>query len=199
MESTSQGVSFPSIPQSPQKSKKGLVLLIVAIVIILAILGFFIFKGSQSPSATPTPLPTIEETQETPAPTGTPEVLDKSKIKIEVQNGTGIAGEAAYLQDQLKALGYSNITVGNASSQDETSTTVTFSKTTSRTVVDEITRKLQDLYKNVEIKTSGSLSTDVLIVTGLRKNATARPVSTPTPISSLSPSPSLSPTPTGSL
>lgn len=196
--SQSSGVSFPTIPQNQNKSKKGLIILIISILAILGVLGFFIFKGS-TPSATPTPIATVEGSQ-TEEPTSTPEAVDKSKIVIEIQNGTGISGEATFLQSQLRNLGYTNIKVGNASSQDNTTTTVTFSKSLSSSLADELTEKLEGLYKKVETKTSSTSSTDVLIVTGLRKGATVKPSSTPTPkaTASGSPKPSGSATPTGS-
>lgn len=195
----SSGVSFPTMPQSEPKSKKGLIILIISILAILGVLGFFIFKGS-TPTETPTPIATVEA-EATEMPTATPdETVDKSKVVIEIQNGTGISGEAAFLQGQLRSLGYTNVKVGNASVQDSSSTIVTFSKSASSAVVDEITTKLESLYKNVETKTSSTSSTDVLIVTGLRKGATAKPSSTPTPKATTSgtPKPSGSATPTAS-
>ena len=51
----------------------------------------------------------------------------KGKIAVEILNGTGKPGEAGFLQDKLKALGYTKIEVGNATSQNNISTTVTFS------------------------------------------------------------------------
>lgn len=191
---SSQPVSFPSLSSQDNGSKKGKIILILSVLAILGVLGFFILKGViSSPSGSPTPSPLIEGIS-TPEGivTPTPETIDKSQIKIEVQNGTGIPGEAAFLQGQLKSLGYTNITVGNASSQDNTTTIVTFATNAPQAVVSEITAKLEELYKKVETKTSSTLKTNVLIVTGLRKGATPRPSGTP------SPTPTSTPTPTPS-
>ena len=201
--STSSGdVSFPTVGQTkkPGGAKMWLTLGILALV---GVLGYLIYRStaSQEPEATPAPVETFAPIEEA-TPEASPASVDKSKVKIEVQNGTGITGEAAYLQTQLKNLGYTNISVGNASSQDQTKTTVTFAKSLSSTIVDEITKKLKDLYKEVETKTSSTSSIDVLVVTGLRKGATAKPSATTTPkstvkpTSSASPSSSSTPTPT---
>lgn len=191
------GVSFPTIPSSDRpNSNTGKVILIVSVLAIVGVLGFFVFRGLKGGGeATPTPESVVEGTAASPEATPSPSI-DKTKIKIEVQNGTGITGEAAYLQDQLKSLGYSNIKVGNASSQDNTTTTVTFAKDTSSAVVDEITAKLEQLYKKVESKTSSTVKTDVLIVTGLRKGATPKPSAAPTAVPTSSSTPTGSPTPT---
>jgi hypothetical protein len=193
----SSGVSFPTVGQ-PKKAGSPKTLLILGVLILVGILGYVAFKnasdngGSESTSS---PTPVSVETS-APVSTSTATPADKSKVKIEVQNGTGITGEAAFLQTQLKNLGYTNITVGNASSQNNTTTTVTFAKSLSSSVVDEITKKLKELYKEVEVKTSSTSTIDVLIVTGLRKGATAKPSATPTPKASATPSTGASATPT---
>lgn len=192
-------VSFPTMPTSRKpNSSTGKVILVVSVLAIVGVLGFFVFRGLRSGgNPSPTPESVVESASATPEATPTPSI-DKTKIKIEVQNGTGISGEAAYLQDKLRSLGYTNIKVGNATSQDNTTTTVTFAKSTPQGVVDEITAKLQELYKKVESKTSSTLKTDVLILTGLRKGATPKPSAAPTVKPSASPSgtPTASPIPT---
>lgn len=196
-------VGFPISQPKPKGKMNKWTLIIIGLLILGGGGVFFFTRGSKE--VTPTPAPTVEGlSTSTPEPTPTPTPADKSKVKIEVQNGTGIAGEAAYLQGVLKSLGYSDIKAENAESQDESTTTVTFAKTVSESVKDEISKKLEDVYKKVEVKTSSTQKTDVLIVTGLRKGATAKPSPTATPKASPtaspkpsgSPSPSPSPTPT---
>lgn len=188
-------VGFPISQPKPKGKMNKWTLIIIGLLILGGGGVFFFTRGSKE--VTPTPAPTVEGlSTSTPEPTPTP--ADKSKVKIEIQNGTGIAGEAAYLQGVLKSLGYSDIKVGNAESQDESTTTVTFAKTVSESVKDEIAKKLEDAYKKVEVKTSSTQKTEVLIVTGLRKGATAKPSPTATPKASPTPSPSPSPTPTAS-
>lgn len=185
---SNSGVSFPSVSQpQPQKKSSAKTLLVLGILILVLVLGFIIFKNGsneETEELTPTPYSNFIEddnsvSDSTPEPTSTPKAVDKSDVKINIQNGTGVAGEAAYLQTQLKTLGYSNMTAGNASSQDETTTTVTFAKSLDQTVVDEITKKLKDIYQDVSVKTSSTATTDVVVVTGTRKGATSKASATP--------------------
>lgn len=170
-------------------------LLIFIGLLILGGAGIFFFTKSSS-EAIPTPTPSFNVTPienketSTPTPTKSPEPVKKSEVSIEIQNGTGITGEAKLLQDKLKALGYTDITVGNASSTDNTETTVTFLKTLSQTAQDEIKKELESFYKTVNVKTSTTQKSDVVIITGLRGNQTAKPSATAT--SSASPTPTTS-------
>ncbi|AKM82881.1 hypothetical protein A2422_02825 [Candidatus Woesebacteria bacterium RIFOXYC1_FULL_31_51] len=195
-----QPTSYTVEPQS--KGGKSKWLLIFIGLLILGGAGIFFFtRSSNKEEATPTPSfeVTNEETS-TPLPTNTPAPVKKSEISIEIQNGTGITGEAAYLQEKLKVLGYSDIKVGNASSTDNTETTVTFLKTTPQTVQDEIKKELEKIYKTVNVKTSSTQTVDILIVTGLRGTQTSKPSTTATPKASgtASPKPSATASPSSS-
>jgi len=198
-------VSFPNVPREQQKSGGAKTFLIVGILILIAILGFVVYKSATKPSvesavATPFDNLTTPSDQNIPAPaqTSSPVAVDKSSIAIVVQNGTGIAGEAAYLSTQLNNLGYSDVKTANASSQDATDTTVTFSNSLAASVVTEITTTLRSIYQSVTVSTSAAPTSDVVIVTGLRKGATPKPVETPaeTPTDTSSPSDTTSPSPT---
>lgn len=198
-ETQGAGVSFPTVGQPQRKSSGAKTFLVIGILVLVAILGFIIFKNASKQAEEITPTPFAETPTEAPvvsSPTASPKPADKSKVKIEIQNGTGIPGEAAFLQTELKSLGYTNITVGNASSQDATATVVTFAKSLSADIVDELTKKLKELYKEVTVKTSTTATTDVVIVTGLRKGATSKPSATPTVKASSTPTASASATPT---
>jgi len=190
----SSGVSFPTVGE-PKKSGSAKTLLIVGVLILVGILGFVIFKSAASKNdetlTEPTPFENLttspqDETTVTPEASASPVAVNKANIKVQVQNGTGITGEAAYLQTQLKGLGYTNIAIGNSSQQNLTATQVSFASTLSSEVVTEITTKLKALYQNVTSTTSASTTYDVIVITGLRKGATPKP----------STSPAASPTPT---
>ena len=173
------------------------IFVVLGMLLVAAVAGWFIFKGSKSPSSlSPTPTPFIEGTSTISTPTPVP--VDKSEIEIEVLNGTGIAREASFLQGKLRDLDYTEIETGNVEDQDEseTVTKVTFSSSVSEEVVDEITEELEEIYKEVDVRTSRSLEVDIQIITGLRKGQAA-PSPTPTP--EASPSPTPSPTPTGTI
>ncbi|MGA2910248.1 MAG: LytR C-terminal domain-containing protein [Candidatus Microgenomates bacterium] len=191
-----QGVSFPTVGE-PKKSGGAKTLLIVGVLILVGILGFVIYKSATSKSETtltqPSPFdnltnPSQEQTAPTPVPSPTA-TINRSGVKIQVQNGTGITGEAAYLQTQLKGLGYTNIVVGNSSQQNLTATQVSFSSSLSSDAVTEITNKLNSIYQSVTTSASVSTTYDVVIVTGLRKGATAKPSATPaaTPTATIAP------------
>jgi hypothetical protein len=195
-------VSFPTVGQ-PQKSSGAKTLLIVGILILVGILGFVIYKSASGKnsdlSTEPTPFDNLTtpsqttETTSTATPVATPAAADKSKVEIEIQNGTGITGEAAYLQTQLKTLGYTNIKVGNATTTDATATTVTFSSTLSSAVVTELTQRLNALYATVTTKTSSTQTSDVVVVTGLRKGSTPKPSATATPKATATPTATATP------
>lgn len=186
---SSPEVGFPLTPKSKEKSSKaGLIILIV--VALLGIGIFFLTKRAGEKEIAPTETPTVTSS---PVPTASATPVDRAEVSIEVQNGTGISGEAAYLQGQLRSLGYTDITVGNASSQDNESTTVTFKSGLNQQVIDELTAKLKDLYQDVTAKSSSTQTKDVVIVTGLRKGQTARPSATPKPSASPTATSSASP------
>ncbi len=217
-QSSSSGISFPTVNE-PKKSGSTKTILIVGILILVAILGFVIYKTASSAneevSTEPTSAddlvtPSSEQTVETftPAPSSSPAAIrtDKAKIEIQIQNGTGIPGEAAYLQTQLSSLGYTNIKVGNSDST-VTATVVTFSDSLDSGVVSEITQKLNSIYQTVTTRTSQSATFDIVVITGLRKGASPKPSgaslsstprssSTPRASGSPSPTPSRSPSPT---
>lgn len=194
-------VSFPSVNQQ-NKSGGAKTILIAGTLLLIAILGFVVYKSATKnagtgPEASPLDnltTPSGETTVSTP--TSTPKSIDRSGVSISIQNGTGISGEAAYLQTQLKNLGYTDVKVSNASSQNATTTTVTFSNSLSQDVVSEITQELNSIYQKVTASTSTSSTTDVVIVTGLRKGATSKPSATPTASPSPKASPTATPTPT---
>jgi hypothetical protein len=198
---SSTGISFPNVSE-PKKSGGPKTLLIVGILILVGILGFVIFKTASNKNEVltePTPFDNLITGPEEPAletPTPTPEVVktDRAKVKIQIQNGTGITGEAAYLQTQLKALGYTNISVGN-SPATVTTTEVTFANSLASDVVNEVTAKLNAIYQKVTTTTSASPAYDIVVVVGLRKGATPKPSATPTPKPSATPtaSPTSSP------
>lgn len=176
---------------------------VVGVMLILAVGGFFIARslgeaGDAEPSPSGGGLSTFPtpDSQPTTEPTSTPEARDveKSEVKIEVLNGTGTPGEASFLQGKLEDLGYEEISVANADSQEETKTTVTFADDLPKEIVDEITEELEEIYATVEAE-NGSVSggMDVRILTGPRTGASA---ATPSPRAASTPTPRPTPTAT---
>jgi hypothetical protein len=175
-----------SFPKARKKGiNKRIVIIFIVIALVLVAVGFFISREEKlvlSPVSTPTP-------SEEATPTPSPEPINKEDIKIEVLNGTEIAGEAAFLQSQLGDLGYEDIEIGNADSQDFVATKVVFSPEVSDTVKNEILDKLDDLYEDVETDTSSMDTFDIQVTIGYRKDHAPTPTkdagstSTPTPTS----------------
>jgi hypothetical protein len=195
-ETPNSGVSFPTIGE-PKKSGGAKTLLVVGILVLVGILGFVIYKSAAKKSATPisepTPYDNLNTTTEETAtpvasPTATAKPADKTKLKVQIQNGTGITGEAAYLQTLLKGLGYTDVTVGNSANQDLTATQVSYASTLTSDVTSELTTKLNSVYQTVTNSKSTSTTYDIVIITGLRKGATAKPSASPTATSTASPS-----------
>jgi len=202
-------VAFPTINrpggQSANTSSGKKIVKVVIVLLIIGVLGaggWFLFQEPKIEKSTePTPTPFEQE-----EPTPTTVQIKRSEIKIEVLNGSGISGEAAYLQGQLRNLGYETITTGNADKQDYTTTEVTFSSKVPEEVKNEISGKLKDLYKEVSSDTGSLSGKDIQIIVGLRKGQIAKPTPTSTPkvtatptpkaTGTITPTPSISPTPT---
>lgn len=78
-------------------------------------------KTTPTPTKKPGTTPTV-----TPKVTGTTSsgTTDKSKLTINVQNGSGITGAAKKMGDLLTSLGYTTGTVGNADTSDYAQTEI---------------------------------------------------------------------------
>lgn len=195
-------VGFPSHPIAPKK-KSGLIKWIIIAVIGLVLIGgavFFVFSGGGSDEdENPTPTSSvdfIQTPQPTTIPTPSPAAIDRKAIAIQVQNGTGIPGEAGALETLLGGLGYDDITTGNSSST-VTVTTMTYNSSVSQTAISEITQLLEKTYQQVETKMSSTTGNyEISIVVGLRKGATPKPVASATPKATTKPTTSPSPTAT---
>ena len=188
----------------PKRKSPIWILMILALILIIGGIFFLVKKSSNKEvEASPTPESMGYETTQpevTLEPTPSPAAVDKKNIKIQISNGTGITGEASFLQGKLKTLGYTNIAIGNADNEDYETTEVTFSSSMVKEIVDEITKELKSIYTNVNTKTGSAGSYDIKIITGLKKGATVKPsstaTSTPTPKASSTTTPTPSPTAT---
>lgn len=138
--------TFTAAPTRPQKRlPKRTVLLIAFIVLIIFAVIFLKLSGkskiqqtsttSVAPSATETPVvSTSPQSSESPSaspspsPTPKPSVnpvdkttgLDRSKLNVVIQNGSGEAGVAGKASDYLKGLGYNISSTGNADNYNYT-------------------------------------------------------------------------------
>jgi len=191
-------VGFPVSSKIKPKSKSGkLVFIILGVVILIGGIIFFVSRGKDESEDLVSPTPGFDNLETfTPTPIETAEPINKEEVSIQVLNGSGISGEAGYLQGQLKTLGYDDIEVGNADDQDQEVTTVTFSKELDSANISVITDKLEAIYKEVDVKTSSTQKSDAVIITGLRKGATPKPSETPTASPTATPTTTATPTET---
>lgn len=118
--------SAPSSPAAPSSSSPRKILwvfVIVGLVAGIGIAGFAVYhlvKGSKTPGTLSVVVPQPTATP-SPSPTPTP-ALNRSDLKIEVLNGSGIPGLAGQAKDYLEGLGYKDVATGNADSYTSTQT-----------------------------------------------------------------------------
>ncbi|MCH7640783.1 LytR C-terminal domain-containing protein [Patescibacteria group bacterium] len=178
--------------------RRGILILLIIIALVAGVLIFM--RQNPTIEIEPDKTTSIDETSTATSPTPSPEPIKRDEATIQVLNGTGIAKEAGFLQGQLEDLGYSQIDVGNADEEDYVKTTVTFLSSLPKKVVDEITAELEEIYKEVETKTTDSEGDyQVQIITGYRKGHTPTPTEaatpTPTPEEDVTPTATPSATP----
>ncbi len=127
-----------SFVKPPRSNRFGL-LVILIFIIVLVVVGLKFLgskKSPQSSGATIIPTPTEYQLQEavpttsqapvvinSPTPPAVNPIdkttgLDRSKITIDIKNGSGVAGAGSKAQDTLKGFGYRISSVGNADSFD---------------------------------------------------------------------------------
>jgi len=194
-QSTPETVAERGQPSTEKKSKK-IIWIIIAIVIIVGIVGGVVYLLQTPQEAMIEETPDFSTGQETPEPISTPEPVDKSEVSIIVLNGTGITGEAGFLQEKLENLGYEGIEVGNADETDHEVTIVIFSPSLQDEIKDEILGELEGIYEAVESETSELDDSDIEITTGLRVGQTPKPDVEGASDTDPEGSPSPSPTPT---
>jgi hypothetical protein len=179
-------VGFPQVREE-KKGKGKFVFIILAILALSAVGAWLIFGQKEDEETMLEPTPTIFQQPASQSPT--PVQIDRKEVKIQVLNGSGIAGAAGDFKEELEDLGYADITAGNASTQDYTNTEVTFATGVTTEVKDEITDKLEEIFVDVDVKSGSVGEYDLRIVTGLPKGytptptkpaATSTPASTPT-------------------
>lgn len=184
----------PAINKSPKKPKRFLFLIVAIVIILIIIFAGNKLLGSknkknnskitptptefQIPTDTPAPSP-MDEPTSTPKPTSSPTPkptsnpvdkttgLDRSKLSVEVQNGSGQAGVAGKGTGILKDLGYNVTLTGNADNFDYSNVTIQVKNTKS----DYLSILKRDLSASYTIgpsssDLSASSSADALVIIG---------------------------------
>lgn len=167
---------------------------ITAVIIIIILIGvaFFFIRGRGEEELSTDSVFSTEQPTSTFAPSPTPAV-SREETKLEILNGTGIAGEAGFLKGKLEAAGFSDIEVGNAGTQDNTTTKVSFGSGVPASLRSEIKTLLEATYESVD-ETTGTSGMDIRVTTGLRRGQTPKPTATATPESSPTATPTATPT-----
>jgi len=180
----SQTENPPDEPEEPQpisametKSKPPfptklvvLAFFLLAIVTTVVIGGVIVYKNaivgrtssSQSFQATPEPTRTPEAT---PTPTPATEI-DRTQVKIQVLNGSGIKGLASKVVAALEKAGYQDVKSGNADNFDHTKTEAS-TGSDNQALLDLVSADLKDSYPIATTDTNlKSSSFDVVITLG---------------------------------
>jgi hypothetical protein len=194
-------VSFPGAPV-PKKKNVGMKIgILVALLVVIGGIAWFLLSSENPFSAasqSPTPTMSVRDLpSNTPAPTESP--VKKDELKVSIKNGTGVPGEAAFLQKEMEKLGFKSIESGNADNKNYTKTQVSFASRVPEDVKTEVSAKLQELYTGVEVSDTASAGLDITIITGLRKGQKAATPTTAVQGTKTSVTPTKAATTTGSV
>jgi len=113
-----------------------------------------------SPTSTPTPKPTINPVDKS---TG----LNRNKLSVTVQNGSGIVGVGGKASDALKNLGYNVVSTGNADNYDFVNVSIQV-KAASSEFLALLKKDLAESYTigSNSADLSTSFSSDALVIIG---------------------------------
>ena len=123
-----------------------------------------IFSAEVNTTVTPQQAPS-SETQATPEPTEEPEE-EAPKPKLEIRNGTNVAGLAKKTSDELQGKGYEVLSIGNAANRTTEQTTVYSLKATQVDGAQEIAELLGASASSNLPEGEAESDADVLIILG---------------------------------
>ena len=141
----------------------------VLIVAIIAVGGFMYYQSVQEKLATPPTDTEVALSEEKEKPTPTPEKnMKPGDYSIQVQNGSGIVGQAGVVQELLEENEYNIESTGNADNYDYEETVIQAKKDVSEAWLDDIKKVLKEKY-DVQTKVeelSEDADTDVVVIVG---------------------------------
>ena len=141
----------------------------VLIVAIIAVGGFMYYQSVQEKLATPPTDTEVALSEEKEKPTPTPEKnMKPGDYSIQVQNGSGIVGQAGVVQELLEENEYNIESTGNADNYDYEETVIQAKKDVRKTWLDDIKKILKEKY-DVQTKVeelSEDADTDVVVIVG---------------------------------
>jgi len=157
-----------------------IVFLIIAVMLVGLFAGGFFYLRSRSTNVTqkenPNPTSTVQNSaSETPSstpsptPSPTPNSPELSVLRVQLQNGTGIAGEAGNVQKILESEGFKIISSTNADTFDHDESEVSL-KPQYDMVYDTLDRALNSEYTLIKSDTLPDDSqNDIVIIIGKKK------------------------------
>lgn len=152
-------------PISQNQSSNPLWIIIPGIFLLGALLGGVIFYQkslNKAANATASPTPSSEVT---PAPSASPSAsLDLSKYSINVENGSGISGEAGNASNILTAAGFKVSATGNADAYSYTKTIIKTKSDVPQAFIDQVSSALSKTYVLGTSQTLPDTSSDEIVV-----------------------------------
>lgn len=142
-------------------------ILLIFIITILLLIGAFLYKSGTNIKDKINIVPL------SPTPTIVPEptkAIDLTKYEIEIQNGSGVSGEASRQEASLEAAGFIVSSVGNADNSDYTDTVIKAKTGVEKAYLDKLKSVLGETFtlEGVETLPDDSL-TSVVVILGVKK------------------------------
>lgn len=103
-----------------------------------------------------------------PEPT---KAVDLTKYEIEIQNGSGISGEASRQQENLESEGFTVSSIGNADNSDYTETIIQAKETVEAAFLDKLKSVLEESFVVGETEElPQDADSDVIVILGSETN-----------------------------
>lgn len=148
---------------------KKIFLIVMCVVLVIGALGAGAYWYSQfyAKSSENNKVEEIPKKLEEASPSATAvATLDKSKLKLQVLNGSGIVGQAGGIKDKLAKAGFENIKTGNLPDK-RLNASASFAAVVAKPEREEILKVLEDIFIKVDTEeSSDSGEFDVHIITG---------------------------------
>lgn len=155
-------------PEFEEKTNsKPILLAIIFIAIGVAILLFVLIQRA-NPKSVQNPMSSSSQSSSTPTeePSPTIQSVAIDEIKVEVQNGSGVAGQAGKIKTLLEGKGFKDIKTKNAS-ENIAKTTIYYSEKANEEVKSKIEEVLKKEFNSIDTKSSTESSEfDVIVITG---------------------------------
>lgn len=143
-------------------------ILLIFVITILLLAGVFLYKyginiKDKVNVVTLSPTPVVA----TPEPT---KAVDLTKYEIEIQNGSGVSGEASRQEDNLKEEGFVISSIGNADNSDYTDTIIKAKAEVEKGFLDKLKNVLENTFTvgETEVLPDDS-SAPVVVILGTKK------------------------------